>query len=246
MQDLASRTAIVTGAAEGIGLAIAERLAACGAQVLLADVQDAKGEAAAARLGGRYRRCDVSSEADWAAVFEAADPVDILVNNAGVNPGAQDLATLSLEDWRRIHAINLDGVFLGCRFALNAMAERGGAIINISSAGAIRPNRAYPAYASSKAAVCTLTKSVALYCGERGLPIRCNAVLPGSVETPLVDRLRASGGDPDQARAQAAAKHPIGFVGAPQDIAAMTAFLASDEARFITGAQIAVDGGLSI
>ena len=245
-QPLAGRTAIVTGAAEGIGLGIATSLTRDGASVIITDVQDAKGEAAAQALGGRYVRCDVASEEDWAKLRRAVTKVDILVNNAGINPAAQDLCEMSLETWRSIHAVNLDGVFLGCRFAVKAMGDHGGSIVNIASAGALHPHVNYPAYSSSKAAVCTLTKSVALYCGRYNLPIRCNAVLPGAVETPMVRRLRGVQGDPEAARAAVLANYPIGFIGEPSDIGAVGAFLCSDAARYMTGAQVAVDGGFLI
>lgn len=245
-RNLSGRTAVVTGAAEGIGRAIAERLAAEGAQVVVADLQADKGRAVAEALGGRFVACDVSREADWQALAQAVPAPDILVNNAGVILENRPFGELSLATWRRVHAVNLDSVFLGCRWAVNAMAERGGAIVNMSSAGALRPPSAQPAYASSKAAIITLTKSVALYCGERGLAIRCNAVAPGSVDTPMTERLRDQTGDAAAARARAVARHPIGFLGAPQDIAAAVAYLASDDARFVTGSLMSVDGGISI
>lgn len=241
--------AIVTGGAEGIGAAIARRLAADGASVLIADVQDAKGEALAAEIGGAYARCDVGEESDWARTFAKArdlGPIRILVNNAGINPGVMPFESLSLNDWRRVMRVNLDGVFLGCREATRAMRDEGGCIVNIASAQSLKPNPDYPAYAASKAGVASLTRTLALYFGAQGLPIRCNAVLPGSVDTPLTDRLRADTGDETAARARSAARHPIGFVGVPDDIAAATSFLASNEARFITGALMPVDGGLSI
>lgn len=240
------RTAIVTGAAGGIGLAVARRLAAGGADVILTDVQDEMGEAAAAGIGARYRRCDVADEADWEALLELAPRLDILVNNAGIIPKSQDFATFSLADWRRVHAVNLDGVFLGCRFAVRVMGKRGGSIINMASAGGLRPHADFAAYCSSKAAVSTLTKAVALYCGKSGLPIRCNAVLPGAVDTPMTQGLRAASADPEAARKATLEAYPIGFIAEPDDIAGVVAFLASDDARFMTGSQVVVDGGFTI
>lgn len=196
---------------------------------------------------------DTSCEEAWLAL--EADPdvgtPDILVNNAGINPGPHPLETYPLAEWRRIHAVNLDGVFLGCRYALRTMGRRsdtgsdtrGGTIINIASATAKRVSATMPAYCASKAAVIALTRSVALYCEQERLPIRCNFISPGSVETPMIERLRSASGDAAAARARTMAAHPVGFVGAPADVAAMALFLASDQARFITGAGFAVDGG---
>ncbi len=241
--------AVVTGASEGIGRAIAERLSRDGMHVVIADIQDAKGEAAARELGGSYVHCDVAQENEWNALADGLamrfGRLDVLVNNAGINPAPQDFACYPLSSWHHMLAVNLDGVFLGCRMAVSAM-PKGGAIINIASAAARKPVGDMAGYCASKAAVCMLTKTVALYCGQHRLNIRCNAVLPGSIDTPLVSRLRDAAGDPVAARATAAARHPIGFVGAPQDIASMVGFLVSADARFITGAEFCVDGGLTL
>ena len=241
--------AVVTGAAEGIGNAIARRLAQSGMHVVLADIQDHKGEMAAREIGGTYTHCNVAQENDWNTLADDLTArfgrLDVLVNNAGINPAPQDFADYPLSAWRSMFEVNLDSVFLGCRMAMRAM-RKGGAIVNIASAAARKPVGDMAGYCASKAAVCMLTKAVALYCGQHKLNIRCNAVLPGSVETPLVDRLRDAAPDPDGARKAAAARHPIGFVGAPSDIAGMVHFLISTEARFITGAEFCVDGGLTL
>lgn len=245
---LQGRTALVTGGAEGIGLAIAQALGSAGARVVVCDVQMAKAEAAARAIDGLARRLDVAAEEDWRALegdSEIGAP-DILVNNAGINPGPRAFEDHALDEWRRILAVNLDGAFMGCRYALRAMKERGGAIVNIASAAAKRVSGVMPGYCASKAGVLALTRSVALYCGDRGWRIRCNAVSPGSVETPMVDRLRSATGDADAARARSRAAHPIGYVGAPADIASAVVYLASDDARFVTGADFAIDGGLSL
>lgn len=241
--------AVVTGAAEGIGNAIARRLARGGMHVVLADIQDHKGETAAREIHGTYLHCNVAQEADWKVLMDDLAArfgrLDVLVNNAGINPASQDFADYPLSAWHNMLAVNLDSVFLGCRMAVNTM-RKGGTIVNIASAAAQKPVGDMAGYCASKAAVCMLTKAVALYCGQHKLDIRCNAVLPGSVETPLVDRLRDAAPDPAAARKAAAARHPIGFVGAPADIANMVHFLVSAEARFITGAEFRVDGGLTL
>jgi len=241
--------AVVTGASEGIGRAIAGRLACNGFHVVITDIQDDTSEAAARALGGSYVHCDVAREEDWNALSDDLTRrfgrLDVLVNNAGINPAPQNFASYPLSAWRGMFAVNLDGAFLGCRMAVNAM-KAGGTIINIASAAARKPVGDMAGYCASKAAMCMLTKTVALYCGQNGLNIRCNAVLPGSIETPLVNRLRDAAPDPAAARAAAAARHPIGFIGAPSDIADMVGFLVSTEARFITGAEFCVDGGLTL
>jgi NAD(P)-dependent dehydrogenase (short-subunit alcohol dehydrogenase family) len=249
MTSLAGRIALVTGGAEGIGLGIAQRLTGEGASVIIGDVQLAKAEAAARSMpGASARRLDVSLETDWQRLLgdDTARQIDILINNAGINLGPHPFEAYPFADWQRTLSVNLDGTFLGCRFALSVMAGRGGVIVNITSAAGRRASPGMPAYAASKAAVSTLTRSVALYCGQQRLTIRCNAVSPGSVETPMVDRLRLAQGDPVAARERARAMHPVGLVGAQADIASAVAFLVSDAARFITGAELDVDGGLSI
>jgi len=240
--------AVVTGGAEGIGLAIARRLAVDGARVVIADTAVEKGEAAAAAIGAVFARLDVTSEEDWAdlvAVVQANGELRVLVNNAGVNPGPVPLEELPFEVWRRVLSVNLDGAFLGCRMAVRLM-KAGGAIVNVGSAAGVRVVGEMPAYVASKAGLHALTRSVALYCGRKGLGVRCNAVLPGSVETPMVERLRTGTGDAAAARARAASLHPIGFVGATDDIADAVAWLSGPQARFVTGALLSVDGGLTL
>jgi 3(or 17)beta-hydroxysteroid dehydrogenase len=239
--------AVVTGGAEGIGAAVAKRLARDGTCVVVADVQEEAGRALAQAIDGAFFRLDVTQEQDWDALASAHPRWDILVNNAGINLGPARFEDLSLDTWRTIMAVNLDGAFVGCRTAVRVMGPSGGgSIVNIGSAAGVRAVGEMAGYSASKAGVHMLTQSVAVYCGRRGLNIRCNAVLPGSIETPMVERLRSAGGDAVAARARAASLHPIGFVGTPDDIAEATAFLCSDAARFVTGALFSVDGGLSV
>lgn len=249
MKRLAGRVALVTGAARGIGRAIADRFVAEGAAVLATDLDD-EGSAASSGDGEAlaYHRLDVTSPDDWAAALAVLDRrfgrLDILVNNAGISrPGT--IADTRDQDWRQIMETNAFGTFLGCRFAVELMSGQGGVIINIASARGRRPGSAQLAYCASKAAVLSINQSVALYCGENGLPIRCNAICPGVVQTPMLSRHAEDAGGDAAIRAMGAL-HVIGRVGEACEIADAAAFLASREASFITGTALDVDGGFSI
>ena len=248
MSRFLNKASIVTGAASGIGLATAERLVAEGGNVLLTDLNKEAGSEAAERLGSaaKFRVHDAASEADWESVV--ADCVsrfgrlDVLVNNAGVAFLAGQLSPeeVTLEEWQRVNAVNAAGVMLGCKHAIRAMkSSGGGAIVNIASIAATVASPLAVPYGASKAAVVQLTKTVAYDCARRGYDIRCNAVLPGTIETTLYQTFS------EEQRAANARGVPLGRVGTPEDVAMAVAFLASDEAGYITGAQVAVDGGLS-
>lgn len=256
MEDLSGRTAIVTGAARGIGAAIAIALSEAGANVLITDVMD--GSAQAAEIGGVFLHHDVTSEAQWtAAVAKARDEfggLDILVNNAGVFTIAP-ITSVSLEDFRNMQQINVDGVFLGMKHAIPAIAERaskwdgGGAIVNVSSVAGIIGSSMTTAYSASKGAVRLMTKSAAIECGAMKLNIRVNSVHPGIIDTPMMSSAinaarRGDEGD-DDVRRRFAKQHPLGRVGRPSDIANAVRFLASDSAAFMTGAELVVDGGMT-
>lgn len=249
MSRLEGRVALVTGGLRGIGRAIVERFAEEGARVLVADLDEAGPEIAGLPAGlARYQRLDVTQDADWAAALAVLEggfgPLDILVNNAGTSRTGSVTST-SPEDWRFVMETNASSAFLGCRHAVAAMGARGGAIVNIASARGLRPGSAQCAYSASKAAVLSLTQSVALHCGESGLPIRCNALCPGVVDTPLMRRhAEGAGGEP--AIQAMAALQVMGRLGAPREIADAAVFLASNEASFITGAILSVDGGFAI
>lgn len=243
-----NKVSIVTGAASGIGLATAERLVAEGGNVLLTDLDEEAGSEAEQRLGAaaRFRVHDAASEADWESVV--ADCVsrfgrlDVLVNNAGVAFLAGQLSPeeVTLEEWQRVNAVNAAGVMLGCKHAIRAMkSSGGGAIVNIASIAATVASPLAVPYGASKAAVVQLTKTVAYDCARRGYNIRCNVVLPGTIETTLYKTFS------EEQRAANARGVPLGRVGTPEDVAMAVAFLASDDAGYITGAQIAVDGGLA-
>jgi NAD(P)-dependent dehydrogenase (short-subunit alcohol dehydrogenase family) len=248
---LAGRRALITGGAQGIGAACAERFVAEGASVLLADLQAEKGEAIAASLGATaaFVRLDVTDVQGWREAVSAAERrlggLDILVNSAGVSVAA-DVEHADDEHWRRILATNLDSVFFGCREAMRLLkASRAGAIVNVASALGLRPRPDFPAYSTTKSGLRGLSKSVALHCAREGYAVRCNTVFPGSIDTPMAGANRKAGTREDQLAANAA-RHPMGRIGLPREVAAGIAFLASDEASFITGAELTIDGGLTI
>ncbi len=250
MPRLAGKLCIVTGAGRGIGAAIARAFAAEGAEILVTDKAIERAEAVAGDIGATAFRLDVASEEDWKALARVQPTCDVLVNNAGVTGfeeagGPQDPEHVSLTDWRAVHAVNLDGTFLGCRYAIRAMREKGaGSIINLSSRSGMVGIPAAAAYASSKAAVRNHTKSVALYCAEQGLKIRCNSIHPGAVLTPLWEPMLGEGAEREARMAAFVADTPLRRFGTPGEVAALAVLLASDEAAYMTGAELTIDGGL--
>lgn len=256
MGRLTGKTALVTGAARGIGAAIATAFVDEGALVFVTDIDDTPGEGLARRLGGHavFQHLDVREEADWKhgvdAVLDRHGRLDVLVNNAGITGFEEGAAThdpehASLADWRRVHATNLDGVFLGCREAIRAMRAHGtGAIINISSRSGVVGIPAAAAYASSKAAIRNHTKSVALYCAEQGLRVRCNAIHPAAVLTPMWEPMLGSGEEREANMAAFVRDTPLRRFGRPEEVAAVAVLLASDEATYMTGSEIHIDGGI--
>jgi 3(or 17)beta-hydroxysteroid dehydrogenase len=256
MGRLDNKNALVTGGASGLGLAIAQRLTADGATVVISDISRELGEQTAAELGVGFLAQDVTAEDQWPEVIGAVEashgPLAILVNNAGI-AGAADAVTpenTRFADWKQILSVNLDGVFLGCRAGIAAMRRSGGgSIVNMSSIAALLATPDSTAYGASKAAVRHLTKSVAQYCAAEGLGIRCNSVHPGEVRTPLwegyVRQAAAASGVPvDVIVDEARSRVPLGDFPQPADIAAAVSFLCSDDARFVTGAELIVDGGV--
>ncbi len=247
---------LVTGAARGIGASIADAFVNEGARVILSDIDDVAGSSAAAALGERasYRHLDVRQEAQWEALM--ADllaehgSLDVLVNNAGITGFedgivAHDPEHATLADWHAVHRTNLDGVFLGCKHAIRAMRRHGrGAIINISARSGLVGIPAAAAYASSKAAVRNHSKSVALYCAEQGLAIRCNSLHPAAILTPMWEPLLGDGSDRAERMAAFVADCPLRRFGQPEEVAAVAVMLASDEATYLTGSEINIDGGM--
>ncbi|MFO0986491.1 MAG: glucose 1-dehydrogenase [Alphaproteobacteria bacterium] len=252
MARLRDKVAIVTGGGSGMGRATVKLFADEGAKVVTTDLDEASVAALAAEIGPSVRalRHDVADEAGWARVIDLARDtfggLHILVNNAGCALEGTPENT-RLEDWRRVHAVNAEGVFLGCRAAIPAIrASGGGSIVNVASRAAIRaapPHLA--AYGASKGAVHEYTMTVAIYCARAGYNIRCNSINPGAIDTPLLQASFAQAANPAERRQMIVGRIPLGRMGRPVDIAYAALYLASDESAYVTGAEINVDGGVA-
>ncbi len=249
MSRLQGKTALITGAGSGLGLATAHCFALEGARVVLTDIDHARVQADAQRLCAAGHDAaalahDVTRESDWDRVIAAAGALDVLVNNAGVGR-LGNVEQASLQDWRAVLEINLDGVFLGTQKAIAAMKGRGGSIINVSSIEGLigEPNLA--AYNASKGGVRLLTKSAALHCAAQGYGIRVNSLHPGYIATPMVTgALAALPADVAQAlQADIVSRIPLGRLALAEEIAPALVFMASDESRYMTGAELVIDGG---
>jgi NAD(P)-dependent dehydrogenase (short-subunit alcohol dehydrogenase family) len=265
MNRLDGKIALISGAARGIGGATARLMAEAGAKVVIGDVLDERGRETAAAItaaGGEasYVHLDVTAPGDWQQAVDTAvsrhGGLDILVNNAGLFLG-RGIEEASLEEWHRLCGVNLTGVFLGTKLAAPALRERGrtspqgSAIVNLASVAGLVGSQLDPLYSMTKGGVTTFTKSAALEFARKGYRIRVNSIHPGVIETDMgaqtfVSRARYLGSnDVDAARGMALATHPIGRLGTPLDIAQGIVFLASDDAGFMTGAGLVVDGGLT-
>ncbi len=253
------KIALITGGAQGLGEAAARMLAREGARVAITDINADGAAKVAASLNSRKAGTaiaiahDVTSEAEWQHALEETERafggLHVLVNNAGIGL-TKDFESVTLEEWRKVHAIDLDGVFLGCRCAIPLIAKTvkatglGGSIVNISSISGIIAGHNMAAYNSAKAGVRHLSKSVALYCAKRGYGIRSNSVHPVFIATPILDGLVGRMGR-EEAYAKLGRQVPLGHIGEPDDIAYAVLYLASDESKFVTGAELKVDGGIS-
>jgi NAD(P)-dependent dehydrogenase (short-subunit alcohol dehydrogenase family) len=252
MKRMDGKVALVTGAAMGIGRACAELLAAEGAAVIVTDLETALGTAVADAIrsgGGRavFVAHDVTNEAQWIRVVDEArrafGKLDVLVNNAGVGR-AGDVEHETLQAWRDLLAINLHGVFLGIKHAIPPMREAGGgSIVNLSSIEGLVGDPSLAAYNASKGGVRLLTKSAALYCAKNATRIRVNSVHPGYIWTPMVQHFTEASGHAEELRRSLEKLHPVGHLGEASDVAYGVLYLASDESKFVTGAELVIDGG---
>ena len=259
MDRLKGKRALVTGAASGIGRASAIAMAREGAELIVTDIDEPGGcetFAMIAAAGGRVRfhLHDVACEQSWRDVLGSLDVLHVLVNNAGQCIAAP-LAEMSHDVWRRQLAVNLDGVFFGTKLAMPLLAESGaGSIVNVSSVAGLKGIAGLSGYCASKGAVRLFTKAVALECAQSRNGVRVNSVHPGAIETPIWAKMGHGGTRPagdaryneamEAARNASVAATPLGHAGLAEDIAAGIVFLASDEARFVTGTELVIDGGV--
>lgn len=246
------RVALVTGGAMGLGKADCERLAAEGAKVVVTDINQAEGEAVATAVGGHFFQHDVRDEARWKAIMAEVERLhgglDILVNNAG-NVIFEPIEACSLDHFRLHLDIHVVGTFLGCKYGLPLMQGRaakngggGSSIINMASTAALMGYPVIPAYTAAKGAIAALTRSIAVHCQDQGYGVRCNALAPGGIETPMVRDISGRAGQDLMAVPEGPL--PADALGSPRDVAGCVLFLASDEARFLNGLVIPVDNGL--
>ncbi len=252
---VAGKRAFITGGAQGLGAAAARRLADEGAAVAIADINLEGAKAVASEINADWGAgaavalpLDVTKEEQWIFALEEADAamggISVLVNNAGISRGG-DIEHLTLDDWKLVMAVNVDSVFLGVKHALRYMrASQPGSIVNISSIAGLIAAHNSPVYNASKAAVWLLSKGIALHCAKQGLNIRSNSIHPTYIDTPILDPLRQRFGK-EEAEAKLGRQVPLGHIGEPADIANAVLYLASDESKFMTGAELKLDGGIS-
>jgi NAD(P)-dependent dehydrogenase (short-subunit alcohol dehydrogenase family) len=249
MGRVADKVVLVTGAGSGIGRATAKLLAAEGATVIVSDINAAGGQETVQQIGGkaRFEKHDTAHEADWKrivdGILEREGRLNGLANNAGISgPFPATFETETLEQWRRMLSVNVEGVFLGCKYAVPAMRQSGGgSIVNTSSLAAFLATPDLSAYGASKGAVRQFTKTVAIDCARKGYKVRCNSVHPGVIMTPMGESVLPS----DKAKDRMRKRIPIGDFGRAEDIAYGILYLISDESRFVTGTELVIDGGMN-
>ena len=254
MERVKDKVALITGAASGLGLASAKKLLDHGAKVFLSDINqdglDRLYEHLKDYSENQYSlgHHDVTSEESWQNILDQVEKkfqrLNVLLNSAGISLGA-DIVSTGFDTWKKVHEVNLDSVFLGCKHAIPIMSEHGaGSIINISSISGIVAGWNTAAYNSSKSAVRLLSKSTALYCAKKGYNIRCNTIHPAFIDTPILDPIKQAFGQ-KEAIQKLARQIPMNKIGDTDDVAYAVIYLASDESKFITGSEIVLDGGLS-
>ena len=250
MAKLEDKLCVVTGGARGIGRGTCEAFAREGARVILTDIDEDEGRKAADEIGCKFALLDVRDEAHWQRLAEAHPQIDVLFNNAGVtgfedSAGPHDPENCSLDDWHAVHAVNTDGVFLGCRYALKAMKAKGiGSIINMSSRSGLVGIPGAAAYAASKAAIRNHSKSVALYAAQKGWQIRCNSIHPAAILTSIWEPTIGDGPDREEKMAALVADTPLKRFGTIEEVAQLCVFLAGDDSAYMTGSELTLDGGL--
>ncbi len=254
---VAGKKALITGGAGGLGEAMARMMVREGAQVAITDLDGGRAAALAASINGEHPgkafafAHDVTSEDDWKRVLahaaEAMGGLSILVHNAGIGGDLAPIETETLENWRRVMAVNTDSILLGTKHALPFLRQnQPGAIVVISSVAGLLAAPGMGAYNASKAGAWLISKTIALECAKQKLNIRCNSVHPAFVKTAILDPFVAmSGGDEEAAHARLARGIPLGHIGEPDDVAYAVLYLASDESKFVTGTELVIDGGLS-
>ncbi|GIU66723.1 short-chain dehydrogenase [Candidatus Phycosocius spiralis] len=252
---MVGKKALITGGAQGLGSAIATMYAKEGAHVVVTDLNGEGAQASAAAINSVYPgqatalQHDVCSEAQWIEIVHLADKamggLNVLVNNAGIG-SLGSVESESYDTWKKVMSVDVDSVFLGCKYALGVMRPHGpGAIVNISSIAGLIAASNYAAYNAAKAAVWLLTKSVALHCARKVPGFRCNSIHPSFINTPILNGIAGAIASQEEAHTKLARQIPLGHIGEPDDVAYAAVYLASDESKFVTGAELKVDGGIS-